>query len=942
MLYQNKMLKGSRENYADSYHDSYNKMKSEGNFSEQNRTKSKDGGYIRTLRNLNLDEAEVVSEEDFEKLVGKVFGTELNQKEMKSLIHKYSTEGGVSFQDFIRDYEKYHKVESGPFQPKMTYGPRAQSSSQKWDLRELEEKIRDRIELKNHGDGSFQFQTTRKMFANVRRNNMQTFLRTFLGFDVTAEEAEAFFQKYRKSGSSSQLDVPRLAKAMLQGPVDYPEPRRLSDAKQIYQSTTWRAHYTPVGSAQQSEQNTSEPRSNRWSPNVPEDIDSSSQDPDNAPPSDPHYLSTSRQNFAPFSERQEQELQDREVWTPSSGKNEARHRVMTGRTTPGQSRPQSAPASRQRSRSATPMSSSHGYHAGAVPNQPPPWAMNDTVKGLMKPDFSKADDVEGEAKLREAILKKGRVAGEFQFVRMYKACRAFIGAEVIRKESLLRMSQRLFQVQLTNAELDAIFDKYDVHGHGALSLPIFLGHLLRVADRPTGRWFHDKQGYILEAGRRVGTKPMLPRATVRETSRHVHWDLKKFEQCLREKVLMKTCADGAFQYRDAFKVFHPARGPMTALLSRQQFLEVLDERLEIVVDHQLLDLFWEKYDPDNTGKIAVKDLVKELIPTDWDGSNFLTPRDAEEEIAYKSLMKRVFDVTGKAHDYTGLKGVRGMSSRNLTTQDGQREEGQGIHQIMPTNPALGGTVHPSRPQSAMASSHTSSRPASAAAPKRPQTAGPARRPARPARRFSNVSKTSLASSLRSRPRSAQGYTYVDSARQAQEDRHLNEKMRGASMKQRNVQPSPIHTSGRSNQQEEYRQAPVFPSQRRRKDDNNRPETDSIKTEETQTGRQKYILKAQHILHAIEAAEEKQRRAATQQHVRSKVRVKGQNKSKKGTGQNYLRGTKTSQIRKDKTMGVGKASFTSRYKKDSRAIMNKNELKRVLYDSYGQNYTADIL
>jgi len=766
------------------------------------------------MKEMNLENVDLVSTSFFEDIVRKVFEIELLQPEMSSLMQKYAKPGGISFKDFLQDYQKEYTVESGPFAPKTAYGPRSMVSKG-WQLKELEEKLRDKVDQKTNGDHSYRFKTTRQLFSKVTRSTLRSFLCNFLGFHVTEAEAEAFYAKYRKPSSITELDVPRLVRVLL-GPSDYPDPANPNQVSHIFQSTAQRHHFTETGKLPGGEGSTEQGEDGRKVYSRNSDV---------------------------------------EACIPAS---------------PIGERPQSSAA----------------VHRGSY--RPP--SRNATLDGFGNTSTYRqslemtANRGSGEERLRRAMILKATIAGGFKFVLAFKTCKSFCGTAALHPELLRQLALHLYNIELSSEEVNSIFSKYDSHGNGQMNLHVFLGKFLSKGLEPSGTWFQEKPSYVVMPNRRVLTQPMMSPEVAKKMNRSLAWDVKQFEQCLREKMLLKTCTGGPFQFRDAFKLFHPARGAMDSKLTKEQFIEVLDERLDMVPEEALVDKLFKKYDRERTGKISITELVRNLIPTDWDGSNFLVERNEEEKVAYRSLMKRVFGVTGKAHCLTSFKGVQSCANGGKPSQD----FGEDV-----SNPALALNYAPKAPQ-------------------RPKSAGVYRREDSNQNTFKDRPSTPTRDKIEAqRPQSARYYSRKYNPSETQEPvRSSSSSVQGS---QRSNMMSPVSTGRISVKDEAF----VEKTHQRILQPQNGPETDLVND---QVRDAKIKMKAEEILRAIVTAEKKRQK------------LKKTSSKKVGTSQKVKVKSTAAPASKEPTgRFVGKAQFVSRYGDGGKIL-------KQLYDQTGQPFS----
>lgn len=90
--------------------------------------------------------------------------------------------------------------------------------------------------------------------------------------------------------------------------------------------------------------------------------------------------------------------------------------------------------------------------------------------------------------------------------------------------------------------------------------------------------------------------------------------LKVLEQRITQKLIRNCCDHKGFNFRMACKCFHPAAEPLAVKLSSKELGMILKLRFGMEVSWPLMDEIYQKYDPRNTGKIAVKDLLAGLLP----------------------------------------------------------------------------------------------------------------------------------------------------------------------------------------------------------------------------------------------------------------------------------------------------------------------------------------
>ncbi|KAG5179642.1 hypothetical protein JKP88DRAFT_349845 [Tribonema minus] len=228
-----------------------------------------------------------------------------------------------------------------------------------------------------------------------------------------------------------------------------------------------------------------------------------------------------------------------------------------------------------------------------------------------------------------------------------------------------------FAILLTDDEVDALFRRHDPENTGQLDLYKFVMRLVGV-QAPPEPWFQGRESYDFRCGRRAPHKEDLMGAPEWKRTK---WSLHHLEQELIKKMWAKSNQDGGrFAFKSAVNLLRSAnpdhldRTSFTRAAAKmvvfRQFDIVMDDewmvvfrQFDIVMDDELVDQLFAKYADPRTDKISIHKLVRTLLPPAFDGSHHLVPKTSAQQAATKTLLHKVFEMTGKRRDIVNLNGA---------------------------------------------------------------------------------------------------------------------------------------------------------------------------------------------------------------------------------------------------------------------------------------------
>ncbi|CAM9978688.1 unnamed protein product, partial [Ectocarpus fasciculatus] len=223
-----------------------------------------------------------------------------------------------------------------------------------------------------------------------------------------------------------------------------------------------------------------------------------------------------------------------------------------------------------------------------------------------------------------------------------------------------------FAVVLSNKDVDDVFRKYDPKGTGKLDVHSFVVRLISPTAEPEP-WFSNKDTYEFHVLNRA---PMKKDPMKAESWQRTKWTFRQFETTLRDKLLAKSNQDGGrFAFKSAVNLLRSANPDHldSSYMDRDAFkfrassTECLlfafsVTRFDIVMDDHLLDEIFARFDPERSGKMAVHRLVQYLLPSRDTCSHHLVPKTDEQGQATKTLLGKVFGMTGKRREMISLNG----------------------------------------------------------------------------------------------------------------------------------------------------------------------------------------------------------------------------------------------------------------------------------------------
>ncbi|CAM9694762.1 unnamed protein product, partial [Phaeothamnion confervicola] len=261
--------------------------------------------------------------------------------------------------------------------------------------------------------------------------------------------------------------------------------------------------------------------------------------------------------------------------------------------------------------------------------------------------------------IREKVHERVGASGNFEMQSSYRLFLDGRDADVTRAAFCQQLHDK-FSVVLTPGEVDALFAKYDEGGTGSLDLKRFVTRLAggRGTDE-AHEWFRGRDTYEFRLPVRAPMKKD-PMAAPSWKGAAGDWSLGRFESELRDKIIGKSNQDGGrFAYKSAVTLLRSANPDHldTSHLTRDGMRFVAFRRFDIVMADGLLDQVFAKHDPERTGRIPVHRLVRALLPPGWDGSHHLVPKTDQQGQATKTLLGKVFSMTGKRREVISLNGA---------------------------------------------------------------------------------------------------------------------------------------------------------------------------------------------------------------------------------------------------------------------------------------------
>ncbi|CBN75063.1 conserved unknown protein [Ectocarpus siliculosus] len=259
-----------------------------------------------------------------------------------------------------------------------------------------------------------------------------------------------------------------------------------------------------------------------------------------------------------------------------------------------------------------------------------------------------------EGKIREKIYERVGGTSLFEVQAAYTLFQDGRNTGLTKKGFQAQMHDK-FAVVLSSKDVDDVFRKYDPKGTGKLDVHSFVVRLISPTAEPEP-WFGNKDTYEFHVLNRA---PMKKDPMKAESWQRTKWTFRQFETTLRDKLLAKSNQDGGrFAFKSAVNLLRSANPDHldSSYMDREAFKFVIFRRFDIVMDDHLLDEIFARFDPERTGKMAVHRLVQYLLPSKDDCSHHLVPKTDEQGQATKTLLGKVFGMTGKRREMISLNG----------------------------------------------------------------------------------------------------------------------------------------------------------------------------------------------------------------------------------------------------------------------------------------------
>ncbi|CAM9501922.1 unnamed protein product, partial [Hapterophycus canaliculatus] len=218
-------------------------------------------------------------------------------------------------------------------------------------------------------------------------------------------------------------------------------------------------------------------------------------------------------------------------------------------------------------------------------------------------------------------------------------------------------------------DVDDVFRKYDPNGTGKLDVHSFVVRLVSPAAEPEP-WFRGRDTYEFHVLNRAPMKKARNDPMKADCWNRANWTFRHFEETLRDKLLAKSNQDGGrFAFKSAVNLLRSANPDHldSSHMDREALKFVIFRRrdepkridlnwFDIVMDDHLLDEIFARFDPECSGKMAVHRLVQHLLPAKDTGSHHLVPKTDGQGQATKTLLGKIFGMTGKRREMISLNG----------------------------------------------------------------------------------------------------------------------------------------------------------------------------------------------------------------------------------------------------------------------------------------------
>ncbi|CAM9093073.1 unnamed protein product [Scytosiphon promiscuus] len=275
-----------------------------------------------------------------------------------------------------------------------------------------------------------------------------------------------------------------------------------------------------------------------------------------------------------------------------------------------------------------------------------------------------------EEKLREKIHERVGGTSLFEVQAAYSLFQDGRNNGLTKEGFKARMHDK-FAVVLSNKDVDDVFRKYDPRGTGKLDVHSFVVRLVSPAAEPEP-WFRGRDTYEFHVLNRAPMKKASCIGQISKEGEHdpmkadcwsrTNWTFRHFEETLRDKLLAKSNQDGGrFAFKSAVNLLRSANPDHldSSHMDRKALKFVIfrrREKFDLVMDDHLLDEVFARFDPECSGKMPVHRLVQHLLPAKDTGSHHLVPKTDGQGQATKTLLGKIFGMTGKRREMISLNG----------------------------------------------------------------------------------------------------------------------------------------------------------------------------------------------------------------------------------------------------------------------------------------------